>query len=358
MKKQTKIDLYTWGIFLIIFICVVLVSLKLENYLLLVATLILIVMYAVFFALDLVKLLYCVSDLDNNYQDYVLDIKEWENEFLLKKKNIDKKLNKIFEYAFISSIFICGLFVFLGVFLDKMILSLVLPGWILSIILIFFIIKNIVEKNNKVNDLNYKLVKCFIRISNDTIYYNGKIYLKNKIGFRYENNTIYFLKFKIAQFDLSKYKEANYEYLVSACLVGENVKYNGNNNLCEEIKKLYDENKCIIICPEVMGGLTIPRVPSEIVEDRVINQDNLDVTDQYIKGANKALELAILYNIDKAILKSKSPSCGNNKVYDGSFTHTLVDKDGITTRLLKEHGIKCMTEEEYLCEVNSYGKDC
>lgn len=134
--------------------------------------------------------------------------------------------------------------------------------------------------------------------------------------------------------------------IVSACLLGCNCKYNGGNNYCEKIEKLKEQYNIIDICPEVLGGLSTPRIPSEIVDDKVINKEGLDVTNNYNIGANLALEKALENNCEIAILKAKSPSCGSGKIYDGTFTSTLVDGDGITTRLFKQHNIKVYTEEE------------
>lgn len=108
--------------------------------------------------------------------------------------------------------------------------------------------------------------------------------------------------------------------LISGCLVGKNVKYNGGNNYIEIIEELKKKYELIEICPEVFGGLSIPRDPSEILNNKVISINNKDVTDNFISGANKALELAKKYNITKAILKDGSPSCGNTYIYDGSFS--------------------------------------
>ena len=134
--------------------------------------------------------------------------------------------------------------------------------------------------------------------------------------------------------------------VVSACLLGCNCKYNGSNNYCEKLEKLKEQYNIIDICPEVLGGLPTPRVPSEIVGDKVINKEGLDVTKNYNVGANLALEKAINNNCEIAILKAKSPSCGCGKIYDGTFTSTLIEGDGITTRLFKQHNIKVYTEEE------------
>ncbi len=133
--------------------------------------------------------------------------------------------------------------------------------------------------------------------------------------------------------------------LVSACWVGENVKYNGGNNINDKVVALKLRYNFILICPEVMGGLSIPRTPAEVYNDKVINNKQENVTDEYIAGANKALALAKKYNCKIAILKSKSPSCGKTR-YDGTFTHTLINKPGITAQLLIDNGIKVYTEDE------------
>lgn len=134
--------------------------------------------------------------------------------------------------------------------------------------------------------------------------------------------------------------------LISSCLVGNNTKYNGKNNylpLIEELKKKYN---FIVICPEVMGGLPIPRDPSEIQGNKVISNSGKDVTTEYNLGAKIALDLAIKYNCKKALLMEKSPSCGVRKIYDGTFSKTLIDGMGITTRLLYENGIEVYSKDE------------
>ena len=134
--------------------------------------------------------------------------------------------------------------------------------------------------------------------------------------------------------------------IVSACLLGVNCKYNGGNNSCEKIIKLQEKYNIITICPEVDGGLTTPRIPSEIVGKKVINQAGLDVTKEYLKGASIALEKSLSNNVKLAVLKTKSPSCGCGLIYDGTFTHNLINGDGVTTKLLKEHNIQVYTEED------------
>ncbi len=135
--------------------------------------------------------------------------------------------------------------------------------------------------------------------------------------------------------------------LISSCLLGENVKYDGGNNSIADnhfIQKLKNLNLLIPVCPEVDGGLPIPRVPVEIMKNRAVNKEGLDKTAEFINGAKRALEQAIKAGVKMAIMKSKSPSCGSGQIYDGTFERKLISGDGITTVLLKKYGIKIFTE--------------
>ena len=134
--------------------------------------------------------------------------------------------------------------------------------------------------------------------------------------------------------------------LISACLVGDNCKYNGGNNLNPQIEALLEKYELIPFCPEVEGGLPIPRNPSEIKGDRVVMNNDKDVTREYELGARKALMLCLYLKIKIAVLKERSPSCGTHQIHDGSFSNKLIDGMGVTARLLKENGIKVYSEEE------------
>ena len=134
--------------------------------------------------------------------------------------------------------------------------------------------------------------------------------------------------------------------LVSACLLGINCKYNGDNNENIKVLEFIKDKEVIPICPEIMGGLTTPRPPSEIKENKVINNLDIDVTENFQKGANETLKLAKLFGVKKALLKAKSPSCGVGKIYDGTFSGNLIDGNGITTKLLLEHNIEVLTEKD------------
>lgn len=135
---------------------------------------------------------------------------------------------------------------------------------------------------------------------------------------------------------------------VSSCLLGIPCKYNGQSNKNEEILKLQEKFELIPICPEVLGGLPIPRIPAEIIGTNVINQVGVDVTINYKLGAQKALQIIKDNNISIVILKSKSPSCGLGQVYDGTFTHTLIEGNGIAAELFIKNNIKVYTENNFL----------
>ncbi len=134
--------------------------------------------------------------------------------------------------------------------------------------------------------------------------------------------------------------------LVSACLLGVACRYDGKSKPNEKAIKLKEKFNLIPVCPESLGGLPSPRKPSEISGDRVISQDGNDVTVQYNKGASETLRIAKLFDCKIAVMKEKSPSCGNGTVHNGKFDGGLTDGDGITVRLLKQNGIKVFGESE------------
>lgn len=136
--------------------------------------------------------------------------------------------------------------------------------------------------------------------------------------------------------------------LVSACLMGENCKYNGGNNESEKLKKYIEITGCKVVqvCPEVMGGLPTPRVPSEIVDGVVKNKEGKSVDREFHLGARKALEIAKKEKAGCAILQSRSPSCGSKQIYDGSFTGKKIPGMGIFAEMLKENGFQVIDIEE------------
>lgn len=134
--------------------------------------------------------------------------------------------------------------------------------------------------------------------------------------------------------------------LVSACLLGIDCKYSGGNNLNEKVLEYIKDYEVIPVCPEIMGGLSTPRPPSERIGDKVLNNQGIDVTNEYKKGALETLKLAKLFNVKKALLKAKSPSCGKGKIYDGTFTSTLIEGNGVTVDLLESNGIEVISEQD------------
>lgn len=144
--------------------------------------------------------------------------------------------------------------------------------------------------------------------------------------------------------------------LISACLCGVNCKYNGGNNLNEKAKILLEQGKALLVCPEQLGGLTTPRVPSEIVggaggdvleyKAKVMTKEGKNVTAEFLKGAEETLRLAKAVKAEYVILKAKSPSCGNGVIYSGTFNGELRNGEGVTAALLKKHGFKVITEND------------
>ncbi len=134
--------------------------------------------------------------------------------------------------------------------------------------------------------------------------------------------------------------------LISSCLLGNNVRYNAKILNKLDLSCLKDKVELIPFCPEVASGLPIPRLPSEIKNNKVINIKKEDWTSYFINGANLTLKLVKKLNIKYAILKDKSPSCGVYKIYDGSFQGKLIDGNGFTCKLLKENNIKVYSENE------------
>ena len=134
--------------------------------------------------------------------------------------------------------------------------------------------------------------------------------------------------------------------IISACLMGEKCRFDAQSKPNNEAIALQGKYEMFPICPEVLGGLPTPRKPSEIVGDRVLMVDGTDVTAEYQKGAEKALEIAKKNGCLIAILKSRSPSCGKGCIYDGTYTKTLKNGNGITAQLFIDNGIRVLDETE------------
>ena len=135
---------------------------------------------------------------------------------------------------------------------------------------------------------------------------------------------------------------------VSACLLGEPCRYDGKSRPCEDVLKLHDACEMVPVCPEVLGGLPVPHAPCEIAAAeralRVTDADGVDVTDAFLAGAAKTVELAKEQGCKLAVLKAKSPSCGCGLVYDGAFAGELVPGYGVAARALREAGVRVLDE--------------
>ena len=134
--------------------------------------------------------------------------------------------------------------------------------------------------------------------------------------------------------------------LVSACLMGVGCRYDGKSNQLPQLEQLMKQHTCIPVCPEIFGGLPTPRVPAERQGSKIMTQDGQDVTQQFVRGTAEVLRLADLYHCKAALLKERSPSCGSGQIYDGTFTKTLTEGDGLTAEMLKRKGIAVYGESQ------------
>ena len=144
--------------------------------------------------------------------------------------------------------------------------------------------------------------------------------------------------------------------LCSACLLGINCKYNGENNLNRKIIELSKKEILIPVCPEQLGGLETPRISAQITggtgldvlegKAKVLRENGEDVTQNFINGAKEALKIAKLLDIKEAVFKQRSPSCGSGQIPDGTFSDKFIKGNGVTTALLKRNGIKVISEED------------
>lgn len=146
--------------------------------------------------------------------------------------------------------------------------------------------------------------------------------------------------------------------LVSSCLAGLEVRYDGGHSLDDAVSKLVEDKKALPICPELLGGFSTPRESAEIVggvgEDvldgkaKVVERSGKDVTLLYIKGAYAALEMAKKLNATVVVLKENSPSCGSSMIYNGEFSGKKIVGNGVTSALLRRNNIQVISEEQFL----------
>ncbi|MDD5019308.1 MAG: DUF523 domain-containing protein [Candidatus Omnitrophica bacterium] len=151
--------------------------------------------------------------------------------------------------------------------------------------------------------------------------------------------------------------------MASACLAGVCCVYDGTDNRRPFFAKLVAEKKIFLFCPELLGGMRVPHPPSEIAGGdgfgvlagaaRVVSRDGRDVTEFFVRGAQKALAFAHKHGVKTAVMKARSPSCGCGMIHNGTFTKTLVCGFGVTAALLKQNGIEVISDEEYLSAVKT-----
>lgn len=134
--------------------------------------------------------------------------------------------------------------------------------------------------------------------------------------------------------------------IVSACLAGVKCRYNGESFTCPHVVDLVRKGLAIPLCPEQLGDLPTPRENAEQTGEKIYTISGIDLTQAFQKGAEEALQIAMLCGSNKAILKSRSPSCGSGMIYNGKFSGKLVNGDGVFTKLLKANHIEVTDEDD------------
>ena len=134
--------------------------------------------------------------------------------------------------------------------------------------------------------------------------------------------------------------------LISACLLGCSCRYDVGTKPCAGALVLKDKYQLIPVCAEQMGGLTTPRTPCERIDDKVMSVEGEDRTEAYRHGAEQAMKLFDLFECDCAVLKARSPMCGSNVIYDGTFSGKFREGDGVLAEMLKKRGVRVYTEDE------------
>ena len=135
--------------------------------------------------------------------------------------------------------------------------------------------------------------------------------------------------------------------IISACLAGDNCKYNGGNNFNQKLMDFLKGHQVIKVCPEVLGGLSVPRPSAEIVDGQVINTEGRNITKEFTLGAQKAFEIVKKENPDLIILQSRSPSCGIKQIYDGTFSGRKISGQGLFARLCINGGYRVLDIEDF-----------
>ncbi|WP_195575610.1 DUF523 domain-containing protein [Paenibacillus sp. 1001270B_150601_E10] len=152
--------------------------------------------------------------------------------------------------------------------------------------------------------------------------------------------------------------------VVSSCLAGLEVRYNATHRLNEKLKQLVDEKKAVAVCPELLGGLPTPREPAEIINGdgfdvldgkaRIMDRGGKDVTDAYVEGAKKTLDIIHELDATLVVLKENSPSCGSSMIYNGEFSGVRMAGNGVTAALLKRSGYEVISEEDFMKRLEEF----
>ena len=137
-----------------------------------------------------------------------------------------------------------------------------------------------------------------------------------------------------------------YEIVVSACLVGLPCRYDGVSRFCSKVFALWEQGIACAICPEGLAGLSIPRLPCELIEGEAVSRDGEDLTYLFRQGVARAIAITRAVGAKRAIVKSRSPSCGLGEIYDGTFSDTLCRGNGLWTEALLAEGLSVVTEED------------
>lgn len=140
------------------------------------------------------------------------------------------------------------------------------------------------------------------------------------------------------------------KYAVSACLMGVNCKYDGGNNLNKKLQEFLKDKEYMLVCPEVAGGMSTPRIPCEIRNGVVMNLQGEDMTGYFQLGAKKELHKMISYGVDMVILQPRSPSCGIQQIYDGTFTKCLTYGNGVFAQACIDENIEVRTPNDVIFE--------
>ena len=138
--------------------------------------------------------------------------------------------------------------------------------------------------------------------------------------------------------------------VVSACLLGENCKYNGKNNRNEAVLEFVKDREVLPLCPELLSGLGSPRPKAELKDGIAYNEFGENIHDRFAEGVRKAMEAVAKEDVDLAVLQSRSPTCGVNQIYDGTFSGTKITGQGLFAKALKEAGITLIDAEDLGCK--------